>query len=720
MDGKKIINGILADLKMLLNYETWKQKIFKKYYKGGRLNIPKLAADLIPFLFIFYFVNKYVQACAVSGKKEILDAMIAGFPLMFRTPPYYLPTLKAMPLICSIGAYLAFRFFWNEHKKNAKKFRWGEEYGSSRWGNDRDFEPYTDPDKWKNIPLTDTEWLRMTRPEHPKFDRNKNIEVVGGSGSGKTRGYTKPNIMQMYCSYVVTDPKGTVLVEVGKMLQRGGYLYDSMMGDDERKKFKNYPRDKEGRVVSKKTGKPVRIPYDIKVFNTINTKKSLHYNPFAYIHSEQDINKFVKCLISNTKGEGAQSGEDFWVKAETLLITAYTAYIVETAPVEDRNFASLLEMLNASETREDDEEFKNAVDLMFDDLEYGVAIPKTYQKDENGQYVLDEYGERIVAEWQTDENGEIVYFEGCEPKPESFAVKQYKKYKLAAGKTAKSILISAGSRLAPFDIKEIQDLTMYDELELGNLGRKRTALFVIISDTDDSLNFIVSIMYTQLFNLLCTIADDEYHGKLPVHVRCILDEFANIGQIPKFDKLIATIRSREISASIILQSTTQLKSIYKENAETIEDNCDTLLFLGGKGKTTLKDLSEMLGKETIDTFNETDTRGTSRSYGQNYQKLGRELMSIDRLQQLDGGKCIMQLRGIPPFLSDKVDITKHDMYRELSDYDPANEFDIEEHVKHYSEIKLPKRQKKVYKFGAGDLFPDTLLTDLANEIRSAV
>lgn len=720
MDGNKIINGILTDLKGVIDVDMWKRKLLKKYYKGGKLNPTKLAVDLIPFLSIFYFVNKYAQACMASGKDDLIDAMIAGFPLLFQTRPYYLPTLKFVPFVCGIGVYAAFRIFMNEHNKNAKKFRHGEEYGSSRWGNDKDFEPYTDPDKWKNIPLTETEWLRMTRPEHPKYDRNKNVEIVGGSGSGKTRGYTKPNIMQMYGSYVVTDPKGTVLVEVGKMLQKGGYLYDTIMSDQEKKKYKNYPRDKIGRVLSKKTGKPIRKPYDIKVFNTINTKKSLHYNPFVYIYSEQDINKFVQCLISNTKGEGVQSGEDFWVKAETLLITAYTAYIVETAPMEDRNFASLLEMLNASETREDDEEFKNAVDMMFDDLEFGVRIPKTYQRDENGNYILDEYGEKMVAEWETDDNGEAVYYKGYEPHPDSFAVNQYKKYKLAAGKTAKSILISAGARLAPFDIKEIRELTMFDELELGDLGRRRSALFVIISDTDDSLNFIVSIMYTQLFNLLCTIADDEYHGKLPVHVRCILDEFANIGRIPKFDKLNATIRSREISASIILQSSAQLKSIYKDNAEVIEDNCDTFLFLGGKGKSTLKDLSEMLGKETIDTYNESDTRGTSRSYGQNYQKLGHELMSIDQLRQMDGGKCIMQLRGLPSFLSNKVDITKHEMYKELSDYDPANEFDIEEYVKHYSEIKLPKRQKKIYKFGANDLFPDTLLTDLAKEISSAV
>lgn len=632
MTGNKIIDGVLADISEL------PKKLLKPYIKNGRLNTTKFLIDFLPLTIIFYFVNKYIQACMASGKENWIDACFAGFSLLFQTKPYYFISLKLTPLLWGIGACAAFKFYMNEKKKNAKKFRHGEEYGSSRWGTEKDFEPFSDPDKWKNIPLTETEWLRMTRPTHPKNERNKNIMVVGGSGAGKTRGFVKPSLMQMYCSYVVTDPKGTVLEETGKMLQKGGYIYDT----------------KTGRRKLDKEGNPIRVPYNIKVFNTINTNKSLHYNPFAYIKSEKDINTFVHCLISNTKGEGSQSGEDFWVKAETLLITAYTAYIIETAKMEDRNFASLLEMLNASETREEDEEFQNAIDLMFEDLEN-----------------------------EQKERGE----------DESFAVLQYKKYKLAAGKTAKSILISAGARLAPFDIKEIRELTMYDELEIGNIGRERTALFVIISDTDDSLNFIVSIMYTQLFNLLCTIADDEYHGKLPVHVRCILDEFANIGQIPKFDKLIATIRSREISASIILQSSTQLKTIYKENAETIDDCCDTFLFLGGKGKSTLKDLSEMLGKETIDTYNESDTRGTSRSYGQNYQKLGHELMSLDQLRQLDGGKCIMQLRGLPSFLSNKVDITKHEMYKELSDYDPKNEFDIEKFVRNYGRIKMKKGQK---------------------------
>lgn len=494
----------------------------------------------------------------------------------------------------------------------------------------------------------------MTRPSHPKYDRNKNILIVGGSGAGKTRGFVKPSIMQMHSSVVVTDPKGTILEEVGTMLNRGYFLFEKDLSESDKKKYKDYPRDRSGRILSKKTGNPVRVPYKIKVFNTINFDKSLHYNPFAYIKTEQDILKFVNTLIANTKGEGAQAGEDFWVKAERLLFTALVAYIVSYCRPSEQNFVSLLAMIDASETREDDESFENAIDLMFKDIENG--------------------------------NEE----EGIKADPDSFAVRQYKKYKLAAGKTAKSILISCGARLAPFDIQEIREITAYDELDLGDIGIHKTALFVIISDTDDSLNFLVSIMYTQLFNLLCTIADDKYHGKLPVHVRCILDEFANIGQIPKFDKLIATIRSREISASIILQSKAQLKAIYKDNAETIEGNCDSFLFLGGKEKSTLKDLADVLGKETIDTYNTSDTRGNNPSYGMNYQKLGRELMSQDRLALMDGGKCILQVRGVRPFFSDKVDITKHEMYNELSDADPKNAFDIAKYVESYGRPKIPK------------------------------
>lgn len=513
-------------------------------------------------------------------------------------------------LICGIGAKVIVYY----RAKNAKKYRHGIEYGSARWGTKKDIAPYIDPEFEKNVILTETEFLTMSsRPKNPKHARNKNILVVGGSGSGKTRFFVKPNLMQMHTSYVVTDPKGTVLVECGKLLKRNGY--------------------------------------EIKVLNTINFKKSMHYNPFAYIRSEKDILKLVNTIIVNTRGEGQQSTEDFWVKAEKLYYTALIAYIWYEGREEEKNFITMLELINASEAREDDEEFKNPVDMMFDELE--------------------------------------------EKEPDHFAVKQYKKYKLAAGKTAKSILISCGARLAPFDIQELRELTSYDELELDMLGDKKSALFVIISDTDDTFNFIVSIMYTQLFNLLCDRADDVYDGRLPIHVRCLLDEFANIGQIPKFEKLIATIRSREISASIILQSKSQLKAIYKDNADTIEGNCDTFVFLGGKEKTTLKDMSEMLGKETIDLFNTTDTRGQSRSYGMNYQKLGKELMSQDEIAVMDGGKCIMQLRGVRPFLSNKFDITKHKEYRYLSDADKRNRFDIEKHLSRKLIIK-PDDEFEVY------------------------
>ena len=476
------------------------------------------------------------------------------------------------------------------------------EYGSARWGTAKDIAPYMDPVFENNIILTQTERLMMSsRPKNPKYARNKNVLVIGGSGSGKTRFYVKPNLMQMSpnTSYVVTDPKGTILIEVGKMLVNGGYR--------------------------------------IKVLNTINFKKSMHYNPFHYIRSERDILKLVNTIIANTKGEGDKSGEDFWVKAERLYYCALIGYIWYEAPEEEQNFSTLLEFINASEAREDDEEFKNAVDLLFEELE---------------------------AE-----------------EPNHFAVRQYKKYKLAAGKTAKSILISCGARLAPFDIQELRDLMAYDEMELDMLGDQKTAMFVIISDTDDTFNFVVAIMYTQLFNLLCDKADDEHGGRLPYHVRLLLDEFANIGQIPKFDKLIATIRSREISASIILQSQSQLKSIYKDAAETIIGNCDTTLFLGGKESSTLKEISETLGKETIDLFNTSDTRGQSRSYGLNYQKTGKELMTKDELAVMDGGKCILQLRGVRPFLSDKFDITRHKRYKELSDFSKKNAFDVEQYMR---------------------------------------
>ena len=500
-----------------------------------------------------------------------------------------------------VAGGIALRLVVYYKAKNAKKFRQGVEYGSARWENAKDIEPYMDSVFENNVLLTQTERLMMSgRPKEPKYARNKNILVIGGSGSGKTRFFVKPNLMQMHSSYVVTDPEGTVLVECGKTLKRG--------------------------------------KYKIKVLNTINFAKSMHYNPFAYIRSEKDILKLVNTIIVNTKGEGQQSSEDFWVKAEKLYYTALIAYIWYEAPEEEQNFAMLIDLIDASEAREDDENFKNAVDLLFEELE---------------------------AE-----------------KTNHFAVRQYKKYKLAAGKTSKSILISCGARLAPFDIKELRDLMEYDELELDTLGEEKTALFVIISDTDATFNFVVSIMYSQLFNLLCDKADDVYSGRLPVHVRMLLDEFANIGQIPQFEKLIATIRSREISASIILQSKSQLKAIYKDNADTIEGNCDTTLFLGGKEKTTLKELAEVLGKETIALYNTSDTRGTSQSYGLNYQKTGKELMSQDEIAVMDGGKCIMQLRGVRPFFSDKFDITKHKRYKELSDFDPKNAFDIEDYVKH--------------------------------------
>lgn len=485
MSFKKIISGILSDLAEL------PKKALKPYYKNGKINPNKVAIDLIPFMIIFYFVNKYLQAVDASTKADTLDKCVEAFSLFFQVPPIAFPSFRALPLFGGILAGIAFKLYMSSRKKNAKQFRKGEEYGSAKWGTEKDFEPYQDPNKWNNIPLTASEWLRMTRPLFPKYDRNKNILIVGGSGAGKTRGFVKPSLMQMHSSFCITDPKGTVLVETGKMLQRGYYLFYKNLTKAEKKKYKGYPRDKSGRVLSKKTGKPIRVPYKIKVFNTINFKKSLHYNPFAYIKSEQDILKFVNTLITNTKGEGAQSGEDFWVKAERLLFTALVAYIVTYCKPSERNFVSLLAMIDASETREDDESFENAIDLMFKDIEFG--------------------------------NEE----EGIDADPDSFAVRQYKKYKLAAGKTAKSILISCGARLAPFDIQEIREITAYDELDLEDIGIHRTALFIIISDTDDSINFLVSIMYTQLFNLLCTLADDKYNGKLPVHVRCILDEFAN-------------------------------------------------------------------------------------------------------------------------------------------------------------------------------------------------
>ncbi len=568
-------------------------------------NIPmkRVVVLSIPYLIIFYLADKsfwLYRHCIGDSMIEKIGVMLMNFQLAFTN---WLPSFHMQDLLGGVVTVLIFRLILYYKTKNAKKFRHGEEYGSARWGNRKDIEPFEDPVFENNIILTETERLTMnSRPKAPKYARNKNVIVIGGSGSGKTRFYVKPNLMQMTdrVSYVVTDPKGTIIVECGKMLVNGGYR--------------------------------------IKVLNTINFKKSMHYNPFHYIRSEKDILKLVNTIIANTKGEGEKSTEDFWIKAERLLYSALIGYIWYEAPEEEQNFSTLLEFINASETREDDEEFKNAVDELFEELEA--------------------------------EN------------PEHFAVRQYRKYKLAAGKTAKSILISCGARLAPFDIQELREIMSYDEMELDMIGDQKTAMFVIISDTDDTFNFVVAIMYTQLFNLLCDKADDEHGGRLPYHVRLLLDEFSNIGQIPKFDKLIATIRSREISASIILQSQSQLKTIYKDAAETITGNCDTVLFLGGKESSTLKEISETLGKETIDLYNTSDTRGTSQSYGLNYQKTGKELMSRDELAVMDGNKCILQLRGVRPFLSNKYDITKHKRYKELSDADKRNAFDVEKYLEH--------------------------------------
>ena len=565
----------------------------------------KLLLDL-PYMITWYLADKTgwlyrVSEGDTSGEKAVYAFMHFGEAFAWKMPSFH-----PMDVLVGIVGSLILRGVIYYRSKNAKKYRHGVEYGSARWGTEADIKPFVDPNPENNIILTQTESLTMSsRPKIPKYARNKNIVVIGGSGSGKTRFFVKPNLMQCYSrqypvSFVVTDPKGTLLVETGRMLQHAKYR--------------------------------------IRTLNTINFKKSHHYNPFMYLHSEKDILKLVNTIIANTKGDGDKSGEDFWVKAEKLYYQALIGYIWYEAPDEEKNFSTLLEMINASEAREEDESFKNAVDLMFEELE--------------------------------------------EKEPDHFAVRQYKKYKLAAGKTAKSILISCGARLAPFDIKELRELMSYDELELDLLGDRKSALFVIISDTDDTFNFVVSIMYTQLFNLLCDRADDRYGGRLPVHVRCLLDEFANIGQIPKFDKLIATIRSREISASIILQSQSQLKAIYKDSADTIIGNCDTTIFLGGKESTTLKEMSEMLGKETIDLINTSDTRGSNRSYGINYQKTGKDLMSRDELAVMDGGKCILQLRGVRPFFSDKYDITRHKRYKQLSDYDKRLAFDVEKYMRH--------------------------------------
>ena len=588
--------------------------------------IKKLLILNFPYLLFVYLFDKVGAAIRLSPGADASGKLLqlgTGFAAAFSS---IAPSFHPADLLIGIAGAVIVRLVVYFKGKNAKKYRKGMEYGSARWGGTEDIKPYIDPVFENNVLLTQTERLTMnSRPKQPKYARNKNILVIGGSGSGKTRFFVKPNLMQMHSSYVVTDPKGTVLLECGKLLQQKG-------------------------------------GYRIKVLNTINFKKSMKYNPFAYLRSEKDILKLVNTIIANTKGDGEKSGEDFWVKAEKLYYTALIGYIWYEAPDEEKNFTTLLEMINASEAREDDEDFQNPVDLMFERLE---------EKD-----------------------------------PEHFAVKQYKKYKLAAGKTAKSILISCGARLAPFDIKELRDLMETDEMELDTIGDRKTALFVIISDTDDTFNFVVSILYTQLFNLLCDKADDEYGGRLPVHVRCLLDEFANIGQIPKFEKLIATIRSREISASIILQSQSQLKAIYKDNADTIVGNCDTTLFLGGKEKTTLKEISEILGKETIDSFNTSETRGRELSHGLNYQKLGKELMTQDEIAVMDGGKCILQLRGVRPFFSDKFDITKHPNYKYLSDADKKNTFDMEKHLRRRPAIVKPDEVFDYYEIDAASLDGD--------------
>ena len=566
--------------------------------------LTKLLALYLPYILLGLVATNFGEAWRLAEGKELGDkimSMMGTIPVAFANP---LPSLHPLDLLVGLCCGTGLRLAVYLRGKNAKKYRHGMEYGSARWGNAKDIEPFMAPKFSDNIILTKTERLMMSnRPPDPKNARNKNVLVVGGSGSGKTRFWLKPNLLQCHSSYVVTDPKGTIVLECGNAMLKNGYK--------------------------------------LKILNTINFKKSMHYNPFAYVHSEKDILKLVTTLMTNTKGEGS-GGDPFWEKSERLLLTALIAYLHYEAPVEEQNFATLLEMLNTMQVLEDDEEYQNPVDLLFEEL--------------------------------------------AKKKPNSFAGRQYKLYKLAAGKTAKSILISCGARLAPFDIQELRDLTMYDELQLDTLGDKKTALFLIMSDTDSTFNFLISMVYTQLFNLLCDKADDVYGGKLPIHVRCLIDECANIGQIPNLEKLVATIRSREISACLVLQARSQLKAIYKDNADTIVGNMDSQIFLGGSEPTTLKDLSEMLGKETIDAFNTSDTRGNSPSYGTTFQKMGHELLSRDELAVLDGGKCILQLRGVRPFLSDKYDLTQHPNYKLTSDYDPKNTFDIEKYLNRKTKI----------------------------------
>lgn len=603
-----------------------------------QLNVKKLVLLNLPYFLLGLFATNLGEAWRLATGADDSAKMLSFFSTLPVALGSWWPSLHPLDLLVGLCCGAGLRLAVYLKGKNAKKYRHNVEYGSARWGTHEDIAPYIDPVFQNNVILTQTERLTMSsRPKNPKYARNKNVLVIGGSGSGKTRFWLKPNLMQMHSSYVVTDPKGTILVECGKMLQRGA----PKLG-------------KDGKPVKDKHGKIVYEPYQIKVLNTINFKKSMHYNPFSYIHSEKDILKLVTTLIANTKGEG-KAGDDFWVKAETLLYCALIGYIHYEAPVEEQNFSTLIEMINSMEVREDDEEFKNAVDLMFDELK--------------------------------------------ERDPNHFAVRQYAKYKLAAGKTAKSILVSCGARLAVFDIAELREVTSYDELELDTLGDRRTALFLIMSDTDDSFNFLISMCYTQLFNLLCEKADDVYGGRLPVHVRCLIDECANIGQIPKLEKLVATIRSREISACLVLQAQSQLKAIYKDNADTIIGNMDSSIFLGGKEPTTLKELEAVLGKETIDTYNTGESRGRETSHSLNYQKLGKALMSQDELAVMDGGKCILQLRGVRPFLSDKYDITQHPNYKYTADADPKNAFSIEDFLRARLKLK-PNQVCDVYEIDA--------------------
>ena len=609
--------------------QKWKNKIRVRL---SALDKKKLVLTNIPYILTAFYTNRASFLYRNSLGEDIGNKLLYAMEHADRILTGLQPSFNWRDMLTGIVAAVILKLLVWQKQSDAKKLRKGIEYGSARWGNAEDIKPYMSEDPWMNIPLTATEALTMeSRPKQPKYARNKNIVVIGGSGSGKTRFFVKPSVMQMNCSMVITDPKGTLIEECGKMLAKGPPK-----------------KDKNGNIMKDKSGKVVHEPYVIKVLNTINFSKSLHYNPFAYIRSEKDILKLVTTIIVNTKGEGEKASEDFWVKAEKLLYTALIAFIWYEGDEEEKNLNTLLDLLNESETREEDETYQNPVDMMFQELE--------------------------------------------ERDPQHFAVRQYKKYKMAAGKTAKSILISCGARLAPFDIAELREIMSYDEMELDKIGDRKTALFLIMSDTDTTFNFVIAMLQSQLFNLLCDKADDEYGGRLPVHVRVIADEFANIGQIPQFDKLIATIRSREISASIILQSQSQLKAMYKDSADTILGNCDTTLFLGGKEKTTLKEMSELLGKETIDLYNTSETRSNQKSFGLNYQKTGKQLMTEDEIAVMDGGKCIMQMRGARPFFSDKYDITKHKNYRLLADENEKNRYKVE---KELNPQYTPKSEEEV-------------------------